>query len=808
MTEEKQKISFSFENLSKRILFGVIFLLPIFFLPTRIMSLAQAKMTVLGVGLVAAFIFFLIEKIRKSNLLYSTQLPYYAIFLLPVVYLVSSFTGINRHASLMGVGFESDTLHAIALFALFAFLSSVLLRGKKNIATALSLSVLSFACITVFHLVRLFFPGLTLGFLGSTASSLIGTWSDLAILSGLFMGIILLALEILSLSIVLDVICYIFLTVLFLFIALSNFGFNLYVISVPIFILLAALSVAVFAYSLSLKKLKKTSVPAKFSFLAPSVAVFIISILLVVFGGFINGKLSHTFNLYYAEGRPSWDTTFGIAGKVISQKYFFGSGPATFANEWNLFKPQQFSLTDFWNTDFTSGIGYIPTALVTTGPLGILAWLAFLAALFYLSYKIAFVSPSKDKLYTFLRTTSAFGAVYLAVVNILYVPNVYLIALLFLFAGLVFAISFDEGILKEKEIVFGKHHKKGFLFTFFVTLLIIASAFWLYNIVRKDAAVYYANKSLVIASESGDVDASRNAIVKAISLDAEPVYFGFLAQADVSKLAQIASASKDAGSTQATDIQNFLSDAVNASTAGENLDHASFRSLVSSGTILEAIGNLGITQAYDGAIAKYKASTDKNPYSPLPYFFMARTEVARKNTDAAKQYLLQAVTLKQNFSDAYLLASQVALAGGDSATSETLALEALQYNPSNFTLAYQLGIMKFNEKDYKNAALLFENALYGNPNYANAKYYLALSLYQTGDKVDALSLLNNLLASNPDSKELKDAISKIQANINPIATPAPKIVATSTPAKSKTPTPTTTTSTKKTSTTTPKTATK
>ena len=44
--------------------------------------------------------------------------------------------------------------------------------------------------------------------------------------------------------------------------------------------------------------------------------------------------------------------------------------------------------TVFWNTDFSSGIGFIPTSFVTTGIVGALAWIAFLVLLIVFGFRM------------------------------------------------------------------------------------------------------------------------------------------------------------------------------------------------------------------------------------------------------------------------------------------------------------------------------------------------------------------------------------------------------------------------------------
>ncbi|KKW05574.1 MAG: hypothetical protein UY39_C0056G0002 [Candidatus Kaiserbacteria bacterium GW2011_GWC2_49_12] len=46
-----------------------------------------------------------------------------------------------------------------------------------------------------------------------------------------------------------------------------------------------------------------------------------------------------------------------------------------------MYKPLGVNFTEFWNVDFYSGVGFIPTSFVTVGLLGVVAWGAVILAL-------------------------------------------------------------------------------------------------------------------------------------------------------------------------------------------------------------------------------------------------------------------------------------------------------------------------------------------------------------------------------------------------------------------------------------------
>jgi len=79
----------------------------------------------------------------------------------------------------------------------------------------------------------------------------------------------------------------------------------------------------------------------------------------------------------------TWQGTFFIAQNVIlasiNARSAFGAGPNRFLNEWLLFKPATINVVIIGIRDINFGVGIIPSALVTTGILGLLSGLCFLA---------------------------------------------------------------------------------------------------------------------------------------------------------------------------------------------------------------------------------------------------------------------------------------------------------------------------------------------------------------------------------------------------------------------------------------------
>ncbi|HAO65051.1 TPA: hypothetical protein DCQ44_03675, partial [Candidatus Taylorbacteria bacterium] len=85
-----------------------------------------------------------------------------------------------------------------------------------------------------------------------------------------------------------------------------------------------------------------------------------------------------------------------------------------------------------------------------------------------------------------------------------------------------------------------------------------------------------------------------------------------------------------------------------------------------------------------------------------------------------------------DYTDAYLFLAQLQISEGDTKSAIDSVTAAAVSAPNNPGLFFQLGVLRYNDKDYQNAIGAFEKAVSLSNQYANAKYFLGLSYYQVG----------------------------------------------------------------------------
>ncbi len=762
------KNKFSLEGVGRGALLIVTFLISIAFVPGGLISPLFSKSILLFVGVLVALLCFIFNAIKTNKLQIPAPLFWIPSFILLITYVISAFFSIQKNASFMGYGFESGTVHSIALLVLFAFLIQVYFKTKKDLFLVLTTFFSSILLLILFHIIRLVGGDgfLSLGNFFITASSPIGRWNELAVVSALAVFLSLIALQVLSLPRLVKILVYVLMVTSFLFIVLSNFVFHFpfltSAISLPAVISLVALVFLGYFYSVGGKKdiVPGSNPSSRLSI--PSLVVLIIALVLVVGGRPLNDKLSSYFKVVYSEGRPSWAATVGIAEKTLSQKLLLGSGPETFSHEWALYKPAQFNNQNlFWDVDFSLGIGFIPTAFITGGLLVGSAWILMMLSILYVSYRVM-KTPAKDPMTLFLKATLVSGTLYLLFVATFYIPGSVLLALLFLFVGSLFSYAEKEIGISGKVISLDTSENKKLVSAFVMISLIVLSSIWMIAFGKKVSASLLATFAIQKAS-AGNVEGARIDLFRAVELDEQSLYLKLIAQNALAGLSQVVSKTTEENISQFRDpIQMIVNEAVAASERAEVVEPTNFRNKLATGAIYESLARFGAPDLYLRAIEKYDQTKIAAPTSPLPYLLEARVEVNRGNLTKAKEYIAGAISLKNDYIDAYLFLSDIAIQQGDKKASQAILENVLIIDPTNVAIKYQVGLLKYDAKNYTAAIGDFTNALSINPFFANARYFLALSLYRTGDTEGAIREMKKVLETNPENTDVKSSIEKLE----------------------------------------------
>lgn len=641
-----------FNTISFWIIVATVFLLPLFFLPLTIISLYQAKISLFAILVITVSVLFLIERIRQGDVSIPFRLGYALLAVIPIFYLISGAFGLEPYKSIVGGLHEQDTFLMFALLMIFAFLVSKYVRTPIRIGYVLVALFGSVLISILFQITRIVAgESLSFGVFTSGASTLVGSWNELTILAVIILGISLILLETVKLTRLARTLLMITLILPFFFFTLSSLTFDLYIISLSLPVVIGVVALVVFSYVFSIRRSIKpkgadTGALPKGLISLPSLIVLVISIALVIFGSSVSRLVTEATKVVYTEARPTWQSTAVVAKNVLAESPILGTGPNTFAYGWDKYKPIGVNSYPFWNTSFSYGVGMIPSSIVTVGIIGLLLWIAFYVFVMSLVWRVLFSMKKIEDTFP-LKLIVAFGTLFTTFVLFFYTPGVVVVVIHFLFLGLLFAQDVASG--GEKTVSFHNKQWQSFISIILFVLIIVGLVYCGYRIVQKNVATYYANSAI---KQGANPSKALEHISMALALDpSQAMYSEIAAQIFAGRVAELASLPKAEAEARADEIRASIVSSVNYANNAEKLSPNDYSIKIANGRIYQFFGSLGIAGANQEATAKFMGAASSSPANPLPYILASYTELSSSNYEQSKQYIINALQLKSDYSD-------------------------------------------------------------------------------------------------------------------------------------------------------------
>lgn len=773
------KITFS-------LLLLVVFLSPFFFIPGGFLSVQFTTSLLFAFGTIVSILAFIVSVLKKGSI----ELPQSKLFLIgsvlavPAIYMLSSLShGISR-MSFLGYTFDLSTVGFIVLSFFFMFLISLMFKTRERIFYSYIAVVVSLLIVALFLAIRLSFGPqvLSFGIFTDITSTIVGGWNNTGIFFGIGVILSLLTYEMLSLTKITKVLSVVALIASLFFLALVNFKVIWVIIAITgfLFLVYKMFSAPDTSTVSWVGRLKKISLP--------SLAVSIIAIVFIVWGGSIGTKLGGMFGVSNVDVRPALGVTLDIMKNTLKNQPIFGSGPNTFVAQWLSYKPADINTTIFWNTDFSYGVGLLPTFVLTTGILGLLSWLLFFGVYLYFGFKALF-TRGLDQFSHYLVVSSFFVSLYLWIMAWMYVPSIVVFILTFFFTGLFFATLYANGFLSTRTYAFNQNQKVGFVSTLglvSIFLLVVGLGYGLFN---NSKSLWYFQKSAYAANTAGNIVEAEDYLNKAIAVIPYDVYYRAQSEIAISKINAVLS--QDLSKVNKEELQKFyideLTKAISAALNAQKADSSNYLNWIAVGRAYEVAvpPQTEVNGAYEGALLAYTKALERNPQNPGINLLFARLEAAKNNLKKAKEYAAIAINQKPNYIDAYYLLSQLEVADKNVKGAIDSVAAASVIEPNNPAVFFQLGLLQYNAQDFKSAVTSLKKSLELAPDYANAKYFLGLSLVATGDAQSAIVLFEDLKTTNPDNQEVEFILSNLKAGKSPFANAKPPI--SSSPEKRQTP---------------------
>lgn len=749
-----------FSFFSNRLYLAGLFLLPTIVVFSFTMPTVPLKMTVATVAFVAALVLTILGAFKRGALSLPLSLIIGAVWLIPLAYLVSGLLGPSFTWSLIGGGLDMDTVFFAALSALAVSLPLAVFEKRADVMRALIVLLVASWLVSLFHLVRLFVgpEALSFGVMVNPLFSPIGKWNDLAIFSGLIGILSLVLLESLDLKRVERYVLMATLVVALFFIAVINF--------VPVWVALGLTSFAVLVYKFILAPREH----ARFS--VASTVVFVVALVAIIFSTSIGSSLGRTFGVEQIEARPSWSSTFEVAKATLSDSPLTGSGPNTFLLEWDKHRPTLINESIFWNADFTSGVGMLPTAAVTTGLVGSLAWLLFIVLFVMAGVRGLMLRAPQDIQATSLMMATFVGGLYMLAMAVVYLPSPQLVLVGFVIIGMFVALYHKETGGKVVAIDFRERPRIGFVAVLGLSLTLVGSVLAVYGVGTSFVAAQNYEQAARAAQVDGDFDRALAHVTRSTSYLPNDQTYRLQALIHLAQLNQVVNTSASATAPSQDAQQKFqqsLGAAVESALAAVRFNQENYRNWATLASAYQSVVPLNVDGSYEAAVNALDRARVLNPVAPTVPMSLAQLDVAKGKTETAKKFIEEALALKQDYTPALTLLAQLELESGNLDRAIERAEAASVFEPSNAIFHFQVGVLKFEKKDYQGAGEALTRALTIAPEYSNARYYLGRTYVALKDFEKALVEFNEVLRLNPENQEVMSVITSLEAGKDPFA---------------------------------------
>lgn len=762
---QSDPIESSLRSISQNTIVFVFGLLPLFFLPISFLSLGYIKTVLVIIGILVAIVFFSLTVLRSGKIYISVPWALGAFWLVALVTVISSLLSGDMRDSFFGDDFGVHTGLFVVVLALVASISPLLGHSKSTIMRLYILLTGSSLALGLFHLARIVVDPsfLSFGVFTNIVQTPVGGWNDLALFFGLSILLSLVALEQLPLTRPGKWLFSVVVLVSLMMLGVVNF-FGVWIVLglVSLIVLMYSLTKDRFAEKTLTLEGKKSTVSLQSLIL--SMCVFVVSVVFIIGGGAVGGYISKYTGISYVEVRPSFEATTDIAQNVYSENALLGIGPNKFVDAWRLYKDPSINQTVFWATDFPGASGYLTTLFVTTGILGILAWVAFIGLFLQSGFRMLFTSTRVDRFWYFIGSSSFVGALYLWGMSFVYVPG----ATILLLAALFTSISFTAygALVGFKPIAFSiaSNKRAGFVLVGIVMVIIVGSTSALYYIGQHYSSAYSFGKAVSQLQSGVAVDQFETTVAAIYTTSKNESYAQQLALYQFSKVNALISIEK-LTPQQEQELQSSIYNAITAAQIVADKDPTDALSWSTLGSILSLLTGANIEGSKERSAEVFKKARALDPTNPLYALLEAQLASRAGDLEGARKSTEEAIALKSNYTEALLFLSQIDIAQGKTANAIKTTQAIISLEPNNPARYYQLGVLLSVEKNNDAAIAAFERAIALNTSYANARYNLALVYEQKGDIQKAIEQLEVVLELNPGNQIVINLIAQIKSGV-------------------------------------------
>jgi tetratricopeptide (TPR) repeat protein len=189
---------------------------------------------------------------------------------------------------------------------------------------------------------------------------------------------------------------------------------------------------------------------------------------------------------------------------------------------------------------------------------------------------------------------------------------------------------------------------------------------------------------------------------------------------------------------------------------------------VALGNLYGAAVPLNVTGAYESAKGAFDKAIALNPTNPQLYYTLAQLEIAHKDGAAAEASLTKAIELKNDYTAAIFLLSQVLVADGKVQDALQAAEAVAYFMPNDANALFQVGVLRAAAGDLAGSAAALEATIKANDQFANARYFLAAVYAKQGKYDESLAQVKAIASLSAENAEaVKGAIATLEQKRDP-----------------------------------------
>lgn len=760
MFKEKKKYTFpvfSWDKVAKIILYLLVFLLPLFFLPGlfNVTELPKQLLLITFIS-VALFCWFLHGLIRGEAKFKWNPFLYGPILILVLVWIISTIFSYSRYGSFWGWPLvPAESLLSLILFSLFFFLVVHIFQKREEFIFLLKLIVLSGFFAALFGILQLFQKFLLpFDFTKAASFTTVGLPSALAVFSA----------SLIPLAVGLSFAHRSWRKVILLFISITMLFLLLLVNVWTAWAVLLLGSAALLGFILIWPRVPRAEIVVP-------MLLLVFSVLFILYRGPIQVLPAVPVEVF-----PTHRGTFNITIQALKERPILGTGPGTFIFNYSKFKNPDVNQTIFWNTRFAVGASKLTDAFATSGILGGISFILLIGSVCYLFWrKIRAAPKEEDKAEDFLSVALGAGFAGAAAALIFSFSTLYLNLNFWL---MVSGLAFLSGIgTREYVKYFTSESRSSVIFSFALVAVIIFGLGLLYLSSQRVLAEMNYFKSLQVFS-NGDLEGSASLISIAISHNPnQDIYFRDLAQVYFAILRRELARADLSQEQLGQIINSFVPRIINLSQQATNLEPKNVANWSVRGFLYQNLSGI-VSGAEDAALSygyeRARELEPSNPYfvSEIGRIYIQKATLAQQAQDAnqtsdnlikAEEQLKNAISLKSDYAPAHFLLAVVAQMRGNISEAISKLETAKTFDPLDVGLAFRLGVLYYQTNQFDKAKQELERAVLLNENYSNARYFLGLIYDQEGARQKAIEQFERIQELNPNNMEVKNILENLRA---------------------------------------------